>query len=79
MNTEFTPTVYHITENHPKSAVKIRHFLEKRFYLQEQFNDMMDNNSTTISKIEIGKFSIMVDYLVRFTIFLDYKFKVIEK
>ena len=31
------------------------------------------------SKIENGKFSITVDYLVRFSIFLDYEFKVVEK
>ena len=40
---------------------------------------MMKINRSTISKIENGKFGITVDYLVRFSIHLDFEFKVIEK
>jgi transcriptional regulator with XRE-family HTH domain len=40
---------------------------------------MMDINRSTISKIENGKFSISVDYLVRLSIFLDFELKIIEK
>ena len=36
-------------------------------------------NPLTISKIENGKFRITVDYLVRFSIFLDYEFKLMVK
>jgi cystathionine gamma-lyase len=39
-----------------------------RFALEEAF-----------AVIENGKFGITVDYLVRFSIFLDYEFKVIER
>lgn len=39
----------------------------------------MNISRSTISKIENGKFGITVDYLVRFSIFLDYKFKVIDR
>jgi transcriptional regulator with XRE-family HTH domain len=52
---------------------------EQKGYSQEQLADIMDINRSTISKIENGKFSITVDYLVRFSIFLDYEFKVIER
>jgi transcriptional regulator with XRE-family HTH domain len=41
--------------------------------------EKMDINRSTISKIENGKFGITVDYLVLFSIFLDYEFKVIER
>jgi transcriptional regulator with XRE-family HTH domain len=58
---------------------KIRQVREQRGYSQEQLAEMMDTNRSTISKIENGKFSITIDYLVRFSIFLDYEFKVIEK
>ncbi len=39
----------------------------------------MNINRSTISKIENEKSSIAVDYLVRFSISLDYEFKVIDK
>ncbi len=39
----------------------------------------MDINPSTISKVENGKFGITVDYLVRFSIFFNYEFKVIER
>lgn len=58
---------------------KIRIVREGRGYSQEQLSKIMSINRSTISKIENGKFSITVDYLVRFSIFLDYEFKVIEK
>lgn len=68
-----------IVEYRFKLGEKIKYIRELRGYSQEQLADMMDINRSTISKIENGKFSITVDYLVRFSIFLDYEFKVIEK
>jgi transcriptional regulator with XRE-family HTH domain len=62
-----------------KLGDKIRIVREKRGYSQEELAEIMDINRSTISKIENGKFGITVDYLVRFSIFLDYQFKVIEK
>lgn len=62
-----------------KLGDKIRIVREERGYSQEQLADIMNVNRSTISKIENGKFSITVDYLVRFSIFLDYEFKVVEK
>jgi transcriptional regulator with XRE-family HTH domain len=58
---------------------KIRIVREKRGYSQEQLAEKMSINRSTISKIENGKFGITVDYLVRFSIFLDFEFKVIER
>jgi transcriptional regulator with XRE-family HTH domain len=52
---------------------------EKRGYSREQMAEQMNINSGTLSKIENGKFGITIDYLVRFSIFLDYEFKVIER
>ena len=62
-----------------KLGDKIRFVREQRGYSQEQLAEMMNINRSTISKIENGKFSITVDYLIRFSIFLDYEFKVIER
>lgn len=79
MNAELTATENQIKDYRLKLGDKIRQVREQRGYSQEQLSDMMEVNRSTISKIENGKFSITVDYLVRFSIFLDYEFKVIEK
>ena len=68
-----------ILEYRLKVGEKIKNIREKRGYSQEQLAEKMNINRNTISKIENGKFGITVDYLVRFSIFLDYEFKVIDK
>ena len=79
MNAELTTTENQIKDYRLKLGDKIRIVREKRGYSQEQLAELMNINRSTISKIENGKFSITVDYLVRFSIFLDYEFKVVEK
>lgn len=79
MQTDLNATESQIKDYRLKLGDKIRQVREKRGYSQEQLADMMDINRSTISKIENGKFSITVDYLIRFSIFLDYEFKVIER
>ncbi len=79
MQTDLNATESQIKDYRLKLGDKIRQVREKRGYSQEQLAEMMDINRSTISKIENGKFSITVDYLIRFSIFLDYEFKVIER
>lgn len=79
MQTDLNATESQIKDYRLKLGDKIRQVREQRGYSQEQLAEMMDINRSTISKIENGKFSITVDYLVRFSIFLDYEFKVIER
>jgi transcriptional regulator with XRE-family HTH domain len=79
MQTDLTATELKINDYRLKLGDKIRQVREQRGYSQEQLADMMDINRSTISKIENGKFSITVNYLVRFSLFLDYEFKVIER
>ncbi len=79
MPTELSSTESQIKDYRLKLGDKIRQVREQKGYTQEQLADMMDINRSTISKIENGKFSITIDYLVRFSIFLDYEFKVIER
>ncbi len=61
-----------------KLGNRIKTVREERGYSQEKLAELMNINRSTISKIENGKFSITVDYLVRFSIHLDYQFKVLE-
>lgn len=79
MRAEFSATEEQIKDYRLKLGDKIRIVREKRGYSQEQLAEKMDINRSTISKIENGKFGITVDYLVRFSIFLDYEFKVVER
>jgi transcriptional regulator with XRE-family HTH domain len=79
MNAELTATENQIKDYRLKLGDKIRIVREQRGYSQEHLAELMNINRSTISKIENGKFSITVDYLVRFSIFLDYEFKVIER
>lgn len=79
MNAELTATENQIKDYRLKLGDKIRIVREQRGYSQEQLAELMNINRSTISKIENGRFSITVDYLVRFSIFLDYEFKVVEK
>lgn len=79
MNAELTVTENQIKDYRLILGDKIRIVREQRGYSQEQLAELMNINRSTISKIENGKFSITIDYLVRFSIFLDYEFKVVEK
>jgi transcriptional regulator with XRE-family HTH domain len=79
MKAELQATEEQIKDYRLKLGDKIRIVREERGYSQEQLAEKMDINRSTISKIENGKFGITVDYLVRFSIFLDYEFKVIER
>lgn len=79
MKTDLMDTEEQIKDYRLKLGDKIRIVREKRGYSQEQLAEKMDINRSTISKIENGKFGITVDYLVRFSIFLDYEFKVVER
>lgn len=79
MNVDLTATEKQIKDYRLKLGERIRIVREQRGYSQEQLAELMEINRSTISKIENGKFGITVDYLVRFSIFLDYEFKVIEK
>ena len=58
---------------------EIRTVREQKGLSQEQLAEMMEINSSTISKIENGKFSITVDYLARFSLYLDHEFRVMAR
>lgn len=61
-----------------KLGDEIKFIREQRGYSQEQLAKTLNVNRSTISKIENGKFSITIDYLIRLSICLDHEFKVIK-
>lgn len=62
-----------------KMGESIREIREKKGYNQEQLADIMKVSRTTISKIENGKFNCSMDYLSKFSWFLGFEFRMIEK
>ena len=79
MNVEIRVGENQIKDYRIKLGEKIRNIREQRGYSQEKLAELMNINRSTISKIENGKFSITVDYLIRFSIYLNYEFKIVEK
>ena len=61
-----------------KMGETIRKIREKRGYSQDELAEIMEVNRSTISKVENGKFSFSIDYLSKFSWFLDFDFSVID-
>lgn len=62
-----------------KMGVSIREIREKRGYNQEQLAEIMRVSRTTISKIESGKFNCSIDYLSKFSWFLEFDFVINQR
>lgn len=56
----------------------IREIREKKGYSQEQLAEIMNVSRTTISKIENGKFNFSLDYLSKFSWFLDFNIAILK-
>jgi transcriptional regulator with XRE-family HTH domain len=61
-----------------KMGQNIREIREKRGYSQDELAEIMGVNRSTISKIENGKFSFSIDYLTKFSLFLDFNFSIVD-
>ena len=64
-----------IKEYRIKIGNSLRSIREKKGYSQDELAEMMNVNRSTISKIENGKFNLSVDYLSKFSWFLDFEFQ----
>jgi transcriptional regulator with XRE-family HTH domain len=79
MSSEFNETDLLIKSYRAKLGETISKVRKQKGFSLEHLAAVMNIKPSTISKIESGKFSISIDYLVRLSIFLDYEFKIIEK
>ena len=61
-----------------KMGQNIREIREKRGYSQDELAEIMEVNRSTISKIENGKFSFSIDYLSKFSFFLNFDLAIID-
>ncbi len=66
----------HLYDCRIKMGEEIRRIREEKGYSQEQLADIMKVSRTTISKIENGKFNFSIDYLSKFSWFLNFKISV---
>ncbi len=58
-----------------KIGEAIKNIREKKGYSQDKLAEIMNLNSSTISKIEHGKFNLSIDYLSQLSWFLDFEFQ----
>jgi transcriptional regulator with XRE-family HTH domain len=56
----------------------LKEMREKKGYSQDELAEAMNVNRSTISKIENGKFNLSVDYLSKFSWFLDFELQLKE-
>ena len=79
MNESKKLTDQYIYEHRELIGKSIRTLREKRGYSQDELAEIMDVHRSTISKVETGKFSISIDYLVKFAWYLNFEISVVEK
>ena len=68
----------HLHECRLKIGKTIKEIREKRGYNQEQLAEIMQISRSTISKIENGKFNCSLDYLSKFSWYLDFNISIID-
>ncbi len=68
----------YLHESRLKMGQNIREIREKRGYSQDELAVIMEVNRSTISKIENGKFSFSIDYLSKFSFFLDFDLTLLD-
>lgn len=67
----------HLRNCRLKIGEEIKKIREKNDYNQEQLANIMKVSRTTISKIENGKFNFSIDYLSKFSWFLDFNISIV--
>jgi transcriptional regulator with XRE-family HTH domain len=72
------PTDEYVQEHREEIGRHIRAFREKKGYSQDELAEIMEVHRSTISKVEAGRFSITIDYLVRFSWYLDFDLALIK-
>jgi len=79
MNKKSAPTDQYIQKYRESIGMSIRVFRDKKGYSQDKLAKIMDVHRSTISKVETGRFSITIDYLVKFAWHLDFDISVLER
>jgi transcriptional regulator with XRE-family HTH domain len=78
MKMEFENQENFIRDYRLKIGDALRNIREKKGYSQDELAEAMNINRSTISKIENGKFNLSLDYLSKFSWFLDFDLQLKE-
>ncbi len=62
----------YIQERRESIGMTIRGLRENKGYSQDDLAEIMNVHRSTISKVETGKFSITIDYLIKFGFHLNF-------
>lgn len=69
----------HIQHYREQIGRSIRSMREKQGLSQDELAAIMDVQRSTISKIENGRFSVSVDYIIKFAWYLDFDIALLPK
>ena len=78
MKKQSEPTEQYIQEHRENIGRLIREIRERKGFSQDDLAEIMAVHRSTISKVETGKFAITIDYLVKFSWYLDFDLTLIE-
>ena len=68
----------YIYDYRTKVGGTLKEMREKKGYSQDELAEAMNVNRSTVSKIENGKLNLIVDYLSKFSWFLDFELQLKE-
>jgi len=68
----------YIYDYRTKVGETLKEIREKKGYSQDELAEAMNVNRSTVSKIENGKLNLSVDYLSKFSWFLDFELQLKE-
>ena len=77
MNKEQKIPDNYIFEYREKIGKIIRELRENKNYSQDDLAGIMGVHRSTLSKIESGKFAITIDYLAKFSWYLDFEISLV--
>lgn len=78
MTTETRNKEKFILDYRIKIGDSLKNIREKKGFSQDELAEMMAVNRSTISKIETGKFNLSLDYLSKFSLYLDFELQLKE-
>ena len=78
-NSKTKPDPKYLQDYRQRIGETIRENREKKGYSLDDLAEIMEITTSTISKIEKGKFAVSVDYIVKFGWYLDFDIAILER
>ena len=78
-NRKTKPDPEYLQDYRQRIGESIRENREKKGYSQDELAEIMEITTSTISKIENGKFAVSIDYIVKLSWYLDFDIALLER